>query len=341
LIAVAGGPVARRTAGRWYHPAVVNSISALLLESARKILRRAREKAGLVSGFSDIEMHLWMLSDAARGDAFDRALRRAITPGSVVCDVGAGTGLLSMMACRAGASKVYAIEETRVIDLAMALARENGYSERIVFLRGNSRAIELPERADVVVSETIGSFVFSEEIVSTLADARSRFLKPSGVLIPNRIQISLAPVESFEEGIGFWERPIHGLDYRSAAAWVATGTAAAAKKIRRAHFLAEARVAYDLDFKVAEAGMNLSRSMGFPATRAGTLHGFVGFWEADLHESVSLRCEPGGDPVHWPPILFRLSKGAAVRPGDVIHLDFGRKKAPGWSWHWRAEVRSG
>ena len=146
------------------------------LEIAQKVLRRARERAGLVSGFSDLEMHLWMLADETRAEAYEQAIRGAVRAGDVVVDVGAGTGLLSLMACRAGASRVYAIEEARIVDLAVTIARENGFADRIVFLRGNSLKIEVPEKADVVVSETIGSFVFSENILAILDDARRRFM---------------------------------------------------------------------------------------------------------------------------------------------------------------------
>src|SRR5262245_18149455 len=110
-------------------------------------------------------MHLWMLRDEMRVEAYEQALIKAVKAGDVVADVGAGTGLLSMIACRAGAARVYAIEETWIIDLARTLIEANGYADRIILMRGNSARINLPSRVDVVVSETIGSFVFSEEIL--------------------------------------------------------------------------------------------------------------------------------------------------------------------------------
>ncbi len=313
--------------------------SRKILEVAQKSLRRLKERLGLVSGFSDIEMHLWMLSDEARSAAFERAIEQAVHEGDVVADVGAGTGLLSMMACRAGAARVYAIEEAPIIDLAMTLARENGCAERIVFRRGNSRRIHLPERADVVLSETIGTFVFSEDILSTLVDARERFLKPSGTLVPRRITIWLAPVESFEEGIGFLEKPVRGFDYRSASPRVAVQTPIASRKIQRSHFLDGEKVVYDLDFESASATLDFSRTLEFSARREGTLHGFVGFWEARLCDGISLKCEPGGPRLHWSPLLFRLPEGMPVGAGDRIRLFFSRRDRPGWSWRWTAEVQ--
>ena len=305
---------------------------------AQKISRRLKEKAGLVSGFSDIEMQLWMLNDEIRVEAYEKAILRGVKEGDVVVDVGAGTGLLSMLACRAGARRVYAIEETRIIDLARSLAKDNGYEQRITFLRGNSRKLELPERADAVVTETIGSFVFSEEIVSTLEDARARFLKPGGVLIPERVTVFLAPIESFEEGVGLLERPIRGLDFRHAAVCLARDTVTAARKIERRHYLDEPRAVYDIDFKTVAASMSFDRTLCFTARREGTLHGFVGSWSAILHGDVVLACDPAGPPVTWPPLLFRLPESLPVRAGDRITLHFTKKDRPGWSWTWQAQV---
>lgn len=308
------------------------------LAAAFRGAHRLKEKAGLVHGFSGMEMHLWMLADDVRADAFEQAIDRAVTPGSVVVDVGAGTGLLSLMACRAGAERVYAIEESPILDVALDVARDNGFGGRIVPVRMRSTKANLPERADVVVSETIGAFVFSEEIVSTLADARARFLKPGGVLIPRSIRIFLAPFESFEEGVGLLERALRGFDFRAAARRVPVQTMMTARRLRPDHFLDLPRSLYDLDFTSANNEPDFSRTLEFAACRDGVLHGLAGLWEARLDERVLLRCAPDAPPLHWAPVLFRLPAGCPVRSGETIRVRFGRRDAPGWSWKWEAEV---
>ncbi|MBI3447376.1 MAG: 50S ribosomal protein L11 methyltransferase [Acidobacteria bacterium] len=292
----------------------------------------------LVPGFSDMEMHLWMLADDVRAEAFERAIARTVKPGDVVVDLGAGTGLLSLMACRAGAARVYAIERSPILDVARSIAKANGFEDRVVFMRGDSTALSLPERADVVVSETIGAFVFSEEILWSLVDARTRLLRTGGGLIPQGVMIFLAPVESFEEGIGLLERPIRGFDYRPAVRHVPVGTMTAARRIRRRDFLAAERAVYDVDFRTASAEMDFDRALEFTAGRDGVLHGFAGFWRAAMCEGVELRCDPDGPPVHWPTLLFRLPAGLPVREGDRIRLRFGKADRPGWSWTWTAGV---
>jgi len=313
-----------------------------LLEDGLTALRRAarslRRGLGHREPFSDLEMHLWMLADETRASAYEKAIGLAVREGDVVADVGAGTGLLSMMACRAGASRVYAIEETSVAVLARRIIDDNGMSDRIVLLEGNSRTLSLPEPADVVVSETIGSFVFSEGILGTLHDARSRFLRPGGTLVPGRILIHMTPIECWREGIGFWERPVGGFDYTAAREHVAHGVPAAARKIGAEGRLSPPGLLYDLDFTVGEDRFAFERELEFRSRRDGTLHGFLGTWEAILHGDVALHCDPEAPPVHWPPLHFRLPAGLAVREGDRIILNFVRRDPRRWSWSWSARI---
>ncbi len=97
-----------------------------------------------------------MLTSQVRMDAYIEALRRTVTPTSVVIDLGSGTGIWSLLACRVGARRVYAIEASPAIQILVAAARDNGVSDRIVVLQRRSTEVSLPERADVMVSDLRG-----------------------------------------------------------------------------------------------------------------------------------------------------------------------------------------
>jgi protein arginine N-methyltransferase 1 len=147
--------------------------------------------------------HVGRLNDAVRTSAFDRALREVVRPGDVVADLGAGSGILGLLALRHGARRVYAVERHPVAELARMIARENGLEDRLVVLRGEAAEVRLPERADVVVSETLGNAVFDEGILELLRDARRRHLKPGGRLVPSRIRVLAAPATT-PESPGPW-----------------------------------------------------------------------------------------------------------------------------------------
>ena len=83
---------------------------------------------------SSFEIHQLLLSDGRRLRAARRALRETVRPGSVVVDLGAGTGILGFLALRAGAGRVYAIERHPILRLARAVAADNGYGDRVRFV---------------------------------------------------------------------------------------------------------------------------------------------------------------------------------------------------------------
>src|SRR5690348_2952105 len=104
----------------------------------------------------DIADHASMIAFKARTSSYARALEAHVAPGSVVLDIGAGTGILSFLACRAGASKVYAVESDDIIQLARETAADNGFSSRIEFIKGLTTEIELPEKVDGIVCDIHG-----------------------------------------------------------------------------------------------------------------------------------------------------------------------------------------
>ena len=141
-----------------------------------------------------LSMHALMLHDRRRTESFLAAVREIVRPGDVVVDVGAGTGMLAIAAAQAGAARVYAVERTSIIQFAKLNIRQNGLQDRITPVAGWSMDVELPERADVLVSEIIGNDPFDEKVVEVTADARMRLLKPDARMVPQTITIFALPL---------------------------------------------------------------------------------------------------------------------------------------------------
>ena len=133
--------------------------------------------------------HLPMLSDVARNAAYERALERAVRPGDVVLDIGTGTGLLSMMAARAGARHVYACEaDANLADLAGEIVARNGLSDRVTVINKRSTDLvlgsDLPEPATLLVTEIFNSVLIGEGAVKTIDHARTHLLAPDARIVP-------------------------------------------------------------------------------------------------------------------------------------------------------------
>src|SRR5580704_16435098 len=125
-----------------------------------------------------------MNADSLRFAAYCEAIQKAVRPGDTVVDLGCGPGIFALLACRAGAKRVYAIDAGEVIHFARQLAVANGFADRIEFFHSDSRQMQLAERANVLVSDVRGVLPFFGDALACIEDARERFLVKGGTQIP-------------------------------------------------------------------------------------------------------------------------------------------------------------
>lgn len=158
-------------------------------------------------------MHRMMLRDSARCEAYRQALAKSVTPGGVVLDVGAGTGILSLFAAEVGARKVYAVERTSVVDVARQLIAANRAEEQVQITQGDVETVGLPEKVDLVVSEWMGGYGVDEGFLPAVLLARDRWLKPQGRMLPERVTAWIAPVwdGELEGDLNFWRARPYGV----------------------------------------------------------------------------------------------------------------------------------
>ena len=256
-------------------------------------------------------------------------------PGDVVVDLGSGSGILSFFAAEAGASTVYAIEKQHSADVASLLARQNGYGDRIVVVHEYSLHAELPERAGVLITETLGTFGFDEQILGLTLDARERYLTPDAAIIPQRIALSAVPVELpqvFAARIGWWNERRYGLDLRPLRTF-ASNLVYAAEVDGSAH-LAEPSSLFEADLLLATSSDARGDAV-FTAARDGMLHGFGAWFTATLAPGIALSNEHGG-ATHWQQAFFPIESPVPIRSGDEISLAL--ETHDGRAWRWRGNA---
>ena len=164
--------------------------------------------------YAELEVHRTMICDRVRTEGFRRAIDAVVRPGDIVLDVGAGSGILSMFAARAGAARVYAVERTTVAVLAQELAAANGLGEIIEVIHGDVLDVELPEPVDVIVSEWLGGFGIDEGMLAPVIAARDRWLKPDGAMIPQSVTAwaGLVHDRHLDETVAFLRGNPYGLE---------------------------------------------------------------------------------------------------------------------------------
>ena len=143
-----------------------------------------------------LDEHLGYVADAFRLEQFRSAVAQVVQPGDRVADVGCGSAVLGLLCLQAGAGHVDAIDSTAAIEIARQSLTQAGWGDKANFIHGKSFQVELPEAVDVVICDHVGYFGFDYGLIEIMADARRRFLKPGGRLIPGRLRLQLGAVES-------------------------------------------------------------------------------------------------------------------------------------------------
>ena len=269
-----------------------------------------------------IDDHHRFLDDPARLDAFARAVAEIVRPGDVVADLGSGTGLLALFACRAGASRVYAVEKTGMAAYARRIAGDNGFGDRVIGLRGHSQRVDLPERVDAVVSDMVGDIGFIKGGADALADVRARWLKPGGRLMPETSAMWLAPVEhaGLYTKVDFWSAPVAGIDMSSLRRPAANTLYAHFFETR--DLLSAGVEIIDCDHRTACPGI-VRGGASFVIERAGTLHGLAGWATARLSPSVTLTTAPGAhDRIRRHNRFLPIDTAVPVLAGDIVDAEF-------------------
>ena len=281
---------------------------------------------------SSFDFHHSMLADELRTTSFLSAIKASVKPGDVVVDIGTGTGVLSVFAAKAGASRVYAIEQEPIIEVARDIASRNGLSDIITFIEGSSLEIEIPERADVLITETIGNMALDEGIIAWITDARERFLKPGAITIPLDIDViaSLVCVPAEYENIERWSQPLLGLDFfplgriaRNNIHWV---------DLSRAEFASRPVSVFSTDFSGAAAPMSTVETV--EAIKDVNVHGIGVWFRSSLTNDVHMTNEaPNGVP-SWEHGFLPLDEPISVHRGQMIDMEVG-SSPNGANWVWR------
>lgn len=277
------------------------------------------------------DFHHSMLEDRARVSAFHEAIVRTVNAGDVVLDVGTGTGVLALFAARAGARHVYAVEHGPVAEVAARIITDNAMGHRVTIVPGLSTQIELPERADVLVTETIGNAGFDEGITNWITDAKRRLLKPDARIIPEGLALEVALLDVGRDYaiLDRWSDPLLRFDF-GALRQVGINNLQPADIVPQQLVSRPARV-LDISFQ-HEAG-ELAAEGTLTATRDSTAHALGVWFDAELGGGVALTNRPPSATPSWQQVLLPLPKPVAVEANRGV--DFALAiNGGGRDWRW-------
>ena len=121
-----------------------------------------------MDNFSNLMMIGECLLDKKRTLTFKKAIEQTVQLGDIVLDAGTGSGILAMLAAKAGATKVYAIEiNPDVAEFTKSNIHKNNLSDIIEVINADLKDIKLPN-LDVVIMEMMDTGLIAEQQIPAM-----------------------------------------------------------------------------------------------------------------------------------------------------------------------------
>ena len=288
--------------------------------------------------------HFSMINDLERARAYALALqaqmrvqRQVLDPRELsVLDLGCGSGLLAMLAARAGARTVYACDKAPgMASCAARVVQDNllHHSIKIIAKLSTNMTVgpgpdhDMSERAGMLVSETFGDDPFSESFLPSLAHAREHLLTHDALVIPYGLDLYAVPFESKDLiQLNFVANtPVLGFDMK---AWdlFARPRWSCRLEDHCVLELSEPCLALSLDWgdssmRVAQSGQ---ATTSVRVKRSGVVHGVAAWYTLRLDKEAKARIStaPGIKGRHWRQAVFFMGEAdrREVAAGDSLSL---------------------
>lgn len=271
--------------------------------------------------------HLKMLADHERNAAFEEAIKNRVQPGSTVLDIGTGSGILSMMAAKQGAVKVYTCEQSQYIaEAAIENIKKNGFAKEIKVFQSKSTQLtgeELEEKPEVVVAEIFDAGLLGEHAVPSFRHALSQLCKPNTKVIPQSAQVygrllhaeKLASVNPMKN--------ISGLDLSAFDQFRVPDEYVTQSLSEITHeFCSEEFSMLEVDFQNLWDPIPMNQFRTAPIHTSITsnkpIHGVAFWFSLQLDDKTTLNSAPGRKDNHWGQAISFFNTPLEGKEGDTL-----------------------
>jgi tetratricopeptide (TPR) repeat protein len=287
--------------------------------------------------------HFHMLADTARNAAFDTAIKRVVKPGDLVLDIGTGSGLLAMMAARAGAAKVVACEATRSIaDTAKTIVELNGYADKIDVYGMHSGLLkvgkQLPTRANVIVTEILDAALLGEGMLPSIRAALYSLATPDAIVVPAAAtacaQLVHIPNHLSQGKLG----NVEGFDLREFERFrIPKEYEVVHMESSHSHGRSEVLPIKHINFTQLPAAIEEERPERFAVTfqrlTTGWVNGLCLWFVLELDAETRVSSGPGGELRHWGQALFFFEEPVFVQAGGSMEIQCAFSDVMWQFWH--------
>ncbi len=287
-------------------------------------------------GFVDPASHAWMLLDERRVDAYARAIAARVRPGDVVLDLGTGSGVLAILAARAGARRVFAVDRTGIVEVARRHVADNGVADVVEVIRADVTELDaLPEPPGVILGELLGHFAPAEQLHRLYASAR-RLTAPRAIAIPSRYRLVAGAIEARGLRADMARLgDVHGVRLGALAGALRARPAFA--RVDAAELLGPEVDGPWIDVDAPPPGGHVAR---LPADRDGEVGAITLGFVAELAPGIELATGVAAPHTHWTQSIFPVDPPLPVRAGETIDVELWFRVITNPStWAWRVAGR--
>lgn len=214
------------------------------------------------------------LIDDVRTKKFASAIKKTVKKGDVVVDMGTGSGILALLAAKAGADKVYAVEiDKNNIKTLRDTFDKNGFGDKIEIIEGSILSVKLPEKVDVVIGEMIATALI-EELQVLAMNHIHKYAKKGVKVLLNKYDTFVDLVENKNNYFGF-SFDILRYEYPEEKELVSKS-------------FSQKQLVKNCDFSKKIRGMSVNESFKLTATRGGKINGIRLSGKTTFYDKSSL-----------------------------------------------------
>jgi len=274
--------------------------------------------------------HFDMLADKGRNDAYDAAIKKVVSDKTSVLDIGSGSGLLSMMSARAGATQITSCEmESELAKVATQIVKDNGMADKIKVINKASTQLivgkDLPEKVDVIVSEILDTGLLGEGVYPSLRHARKELAKPNAIVIPKSADGIGTVIQCDDMSSVNPIRHISGFDLSAFDKFRMRDTYGRIALSEVNHsYLSDQFTFKHFDLTdipdPIENNKPLVHELTIPITADGLAHAVAFWFQLQIDDTISLSSGPNGEMVHWGQAIYFLDEVKSVKKGEQLVL---------------------